>query len=230
MKMRLILAVFAATGLVSAPTAFARGGAMACYRDSIPLTLTNFDLTLSFPLFDPNDAYGNGTNIAANLTSVSLRLDGELLGSVTLTNVGNSPATMNGALAPMVVVQRPDLSPLLTVMLNSTFGPVPVDGLTTLNVGPLIDTDSTYAILNMAPDLAVFTGPGVLVLPVLGSGSFFAEGGGGTVISTATTLVSASVDMCYHFGNAPEPGTSALLLCGLIGLLGRGSRESRRLR
>lgn len=204
-------------------TAMARGGAMVCHTDAIPLTVTNFNLALSFPLFDPNDAYGNGTNIPSNLTYVSLRLDGNMLGTVSLTNISESPTAVTGTLAPLVVVQRPDLSPLLTVMLNTPIGPVPLNGLATINLGPLVASDAAWDTLSSASDLLLFTGPGMLSLPVLGTGSFTAAGGGGNVVSNATTSVGASVDVCYHFGHAPEPGSLALLMFGMAAVLCRRS-------
>ncbi len=221
MKTRMILAAVAAFCLMQGQSAYARGGAMVCHTDAIPLTLTDFNLTLSVPLFDPNDTYANGTNHTGHLTSVSLWLGAELRGDVALTNLVNAPISMIGALAANVGVQRPDLSPLLSVILNSPFGPTPVGGLETLIVGPLVDTDSTWAKLTAAPDLALFTGPGMLTLPVLGTGSFFAEGGGGNVVSIASTSAAASLDVCYHFSSAPEPGTLGLLAFGLMAVTRR---------
>lgn len=224
MNPRLFAAALAVIVLASAQSAFARGGAMVCHTDAIPLTITNFSLSLSFPLFDPNDAYGNGTNLPSNLASVSLRLDGELLGSVSLSNISESPTVVSGTLAPLVVVQRPDLSPLLSVMLNTPIGPVPLGGLASINLGPLVKTDAAWAMLTSPGDLSLFTGPGILSLSVVGTGSFMAEGGGGNVVSNATTAVAASVDVCYHFGHAPEPGSSSLLLLGMAGIVGFRSR------
>lgn len=221
MKTRMISAAVVALCVMSAQSAFARGGAMVCHTDAIPLTLTDFNLTLSVPLFDPNDTYANGTNHTGHLTSVSLWLGAELRGDVALTNLVNSPISMIGALAANVGVQRPDLSPLLSVILNAPFGPTQVDGMDTLIVGPLVDTDTTWAKLTAAPDLALFTGPGTLTLPVVGTGSFFAEGGGGNVVSIASTSAAASLDVCYHFSSAPEPGSLGLLLLGMVGLTRR---------
>lgn len=224
MRLRLIAAAFSFFCLNSAQSALARGGAMVCHTDAIPLTLTNYNLALSFPLFDPNDAYGDGSNIPSNLAYVSLRLDGEMLGTVSLTNISESPTSVTGTFAPLVVVQRPDLSPLLTVMLNSPIGPVPLNGLASINLGPLVATDAAWATLNSASDLLLFTGQGTLSLPVVGTGSFSATGGGGNVVSNATTSVGASMDVCYHFGHAPEPGSLALLIFGMAAALSRRSR------
>lgn len=211
MKSRLFFAAFLAIGLCSAGEVHARGGAMVCYSDAIPFTLTNFNLTLSVPLFNPDDAYGDGTNIHANLTRVSLWLDADLLGDAELTNLSESPISMFGSLAATVVVERPDLSPLLTVLLNAPFGPTTVNELESLTVGPLADFDFMAASLNSAPDLSLFTGPGTLVLPVRGTGSFVAEGGGGNVVSVSTASARAAMDVCYHFASAPEPTTLTFL-------------------
>ena len=226
MKNRAILAACVAVLAWGGSAAYARAGSMVCHTDAIPLTFTNFNLYFTFPLFDPNDAFGNGTNIQATLTSVSLTVEGNLLGTVALTNLNVAPTMMHGALTPTINVQRPDLSSILTVLINGPFGPVVVNGMDTLNVGPIAASQLTGTTLMSPADLALFTGPGAIILPVTGMGDFIVEGGGGNVIANVMSSVGASGGLCYHFSIIPEPATASLLVAGIAALGLRKRRKS----
>jgi len=221
MRNRAILAAFVTILAWGGTAAYARAGSMACYTDAIPLTVTNFNLDFTFPKFDPNDAFGNGSNIPAVLTSISLSVDGSLLGTVALTNLNVAPTMMNGSLDASINVLRPDLSNILTVVVNGPFGPVVVNGLDTLNVGPIVASQLAGQTLTSVTDLALFTGAGTIILPVTGLGSFLAEGGGGNVIADVTTSAGAAAGLCYHFSIVPEPGSLGLVALGAFCLVGR---------
>jgi len=211
---------------IGTTSAFARANSEVCFTDSIPYTLTNFNDVLSFQMFNPNDAFGDGSNIPGTLTSVKVMLNGALLGSMDLTNFG-SAADISGSLTPEITITRPDLTVLLNLGLNGVFGPVMVNNGQTYTVSPITDMQSIMQMFNTPGDLSLFTGPGTINLPVTATGAFMVTGGSGNVLTTAMTSVSADASVCYNFSIVPEPATAGLVLAG-IGLMLRRVRKSRR--
>ena len=202
---------------IGTSSAFARANSEVCFTDNIPYTLTNFNDTLSFQMFNPSDAFGDGSNIPGVLTSVKLTLDGALLGSMDLTNFG-SAADISGSLTPSITVTRPDLTVLLNLGLNGVFGPILVNNGQTVMVGPITDMQSLMQAFNLPADLLLFTGPGTINLPVTATGAFMVTGGSGNVLTTAMTSVKADASVCYNFSIVPEPTTAGLVLVG-VGLM-----------
>lgn len=107
------------------------------------------------------------------LTSVCVTLTTQAFGYVGLENFDNFPKTVNSTFAAQIVLQRPDLSNLMTLTptmslvfpLASYDGVVDYNGSSGLTATGLSVTSANTVCLTAAPDLALFTGVGVANLP-----------------------------------------------------------------
>jgi len=174
---------------------------------TVPLTATGFATTVSIPLFDP--ALGT-------LTGVTVELAGQVVGDIQFENVNSAPDTVTAMLQARIDLNRPDnsllVSTLPTVSVTDTvaafdgvvdFGGA--SGRTFLNLAGA-DTDST-SFPPPASDLALFTGPGSIDLPLTATGLSNATGGS-NVFSAFNTSASATVTVTYSYvpSTAIRPG------------------------
>jgi PEP-CTERM motif len=212
--------------------AAATQAATITFSDSIPLTTTDWTDSVSIPLFDPSQ----GT-----LTSILFTLGGGIQGSIALENLDSSPIAVTGTLQAIITLERPDNSDLAVVLPTASTSTVldPFDGAIDFN-GPsgesltgLASTASTTATSPPpASDLTMFTGVGVVVLPVTAEGNSVATGSG-NLATVFLTSASANVDVTYTFTPAgpvavPEPST--LVSAAVAGVMGLGVAWRRRRR
>jgi len=184
------------------------------YSASLPLAETDWASSVSITKFDP--ALGT-------LNSIEIEFQAHMEGTIKFEHRGGTPATVTTSLSAELLLQRPDLTNLVvdggltvtTVDSVSGFdGTVDFGGTSGKTHGPLSANLSNTTLTSSAADLALFTGTGDIVLPVLASAASAATGSGNMVIDF-TDLASAGVKVTYDYAPVPEPST-------LVGLLGMG--------
>ena len=170
------------------------------YTDTVDLTITNWNDSVSFPLFDP--ALGT-------LLSVSFDLGGHVEGSARFESLDAAPTTVTMNLAAEIDLQRPDLSSLVTVLpLVATSDDVSAfDGV----IDFLPTSGKTYDMLSAddmesstttnGTDLALFTGVGSIDLPCSAHGASTGSGAGNLILQFSTSA-SADVRVIYEYDAA----------------------------
>lgn len=173
-----------------------------CFTDSVPFTTTNWNDSVSVSKFDP--ALGT-------LQSVSITFTGSIVGSAQAESLDTSPTTVTETFQGQIILTRPDLSTLASVLPQAQF----VDTFTSFD--GTIDFAGTSGTSHMnvsatqtvnvttpppASDLALFTGPignpGTITLPVSATGTSTASGSG-NLITQFTQDASADVQVCYNY-------------------------------
>jgi len=211
MNRQFLLAVLAANVAIGAANASVP---TVCYSDAIPIQPTNWGLSVTIPQFNP----GPGQV----LQSISFELFGEVTGSAAFESLDAAPATVTMNLSAMIQLQRPDNSVLLTVLplVATTDNVGPFDGVIDFGGTSGATYNNLYAnaIDNATStnpaDLALFTGPGTITLPVVATGNSSGSGAGNLLLLFQTSA-GASVRVCYEY--IPEPATLAMLaFAGLL--------------
>lgn len=183
------------------------------FSGSVPLGTTNWASSITFPKFDP--ALGT-------LDSIQFILNGHVEGSAAFENKDAEPATITMNLQAMMQLQRPDSTLLvLTIPVVSTVDSVLAwDG----DDDYLGDSGRTYNNLagdlsnsmtsSLPADLALFTGPGNITLPVIANGASTGSGAGNLLLKFSTSA-SAGAEVIYNY-TVPEPAAAGLM--GLAGM------------
>jgi hypothetical protein len=168
------------------------------FSDSIPVTNTNWSLSVTLPKFDP--ALGT-------LQTVTLTLDGHIEGQAAVESTDASPTTITTMFQANLTLARPDMSilavviPQVTNMANLS----PFDGVidfrgTSGITYPNLMQNASQSVTSPPPasDLPLFTGTGTITLPVTAVGTSTAIGSG-NVITQFATRASAVVTVVYQF-------------------------------
>ncbi len=176
-----------------------------CHTDSIPLALTNWSSSLTFPKFDPD---------LGVLVGIEFELSGTAAGSARFESLDAAPATINTSFQTTLTLTRPDLSvlviatPIAQFSDNVTAFDGAIDfGGTSGRTYDNISVTEVETSLSPPPlsDLALFTGPGgnpgTITLPVTAAGSSVASGAG-NLITQFSSQAAASVQVCYIY--APD--------------------------
>jgi hypothetical protein len=167
------------------------------HQASISLSPTNWYLTMTFPKFHMD---------AACLDSICFSLAGHVEGSAKFESLDSDPATVTMDLAATIDLQRPNGSPLVTVipLVHSVDNVTAFDG--TIDFGGTsgrtyagLSGDDTDALCTTDPaDFALFTGPGDIVLPTNAVGSSSGSGAGNLLLQFSTSA-SSSATVTYFF-------------------------------
>ena len=173
-----------------------------CHTAAIPLTTTNWALSVSVPKFDP--ALGT-------LQSISYSLTGFIEGDARAESLDNQPTVATLQFAGVITLTRPDMSQIVQVLPVANFtdplaafdgvidfrGP---SGVSHLNVSAM--QMASFTSPPPASDLALFTGPignpGTITLPVTAVGTSVATGPG-NIVSQFTQRARVDVQVCYTF-------------------------------
>jgi hypothetical protein len=204
-----------------APSASAQT-TQVCYTDSVPFTTTNWSDSVTVPKFDP--ALGT-------LQSVDITFTGSIVGSAQAESLDTSPTTVTETFQGQIILTRPDLSTLGSVLPQAQFvdtfssydGTIDfagTSGTSHMNVS----ATQTVVVTTPPPagDLALFTGPignpGTITLPVTATGTSTASGSG-NLITQFTQDASADVQVCYNYiANVPPVFTCPGLQMASVGV------------
>ena len=186
-----------AAGAALAANAAATGSTLT-FSSSIPVTNTNWSLSVSLPKFDPAQGV---------LNSVTLTLDGHIEGQAAVESTDASQTTITTQFRADITLARPDNSVIAIVIpqvdnmvtLASFDGTIDFAGPSGMTFANLMQ-NASQSVTSPPPisDLALYTGVGNIVLPVTAVGTSIATGSG-NVITQFTTKASAVVTIVYQF-------------------------------
>ena len=190
-------------------------------------TAVDFSGSMSFPKFN----VAGGT-----LQSITFTLSGGLTAGQQFENRGASGATITVTTTGTMTLKRPDTSTLVVTIpqvVNSKavaafdnvidFGGT--SGFTFPDTSASLSQTQTYS---GASDLALFSGAGVISLPVTAVGNSSGSGSANVTIS-ATLVGSASATVTYTYSVAAVPESSTYGAIGAVGVVGfLGYRRARR--
>lgn len=210
------LAVFASLALLPVSQTSAD---TIMFSDSVALQPTNFNSSVSVPKFNP----GLGT-----LTKVIFELSGHVEGQARFESLDAGPTTISMQLAAQINLQRPDLSslvvalPLAMTMDNATAydGTMDFGGTSGKTYPALAGNDLEMSMTTAPLDLALFTGVGNIMLPVMATGASSGSGAGNLLLQFNTSA-SSEVTVTYEYTVIPEPATAMLVSLGALGLFRR---------
>jgi hypothetical protein len=189
-----------------------------CFTDSIPLTNTNWNLSVNIPKFDA----GLGT-----LTQIDFMLTGNIQGSAAVESTDTSPTVVQLQFQATLTLTRPDLSVIVVTVplanfndsLGAADGTIDFRGPSGAS-HPGINAMASNSATSPPPatDIALFTGPagnpGTIVLPITGLGTSMAVGSG-NVVTQFMTMASADVQVCYtYLPNVPPVFQPPTPQCG----------------
>jgi hypothetical protein len=207
--MRSLLAV--TIGLVSTASAF---GTTLTVSDTVPIQSTNYSSSVSIQQFDPS---------LGVLNSILFHLEGTVQGGAKFESLDAAPATITMNLQSSITLQRPDTSilavvlPLVQTVDNATAYDNTFDfgGTSGKTYTGLTNTAFTNAV-SPPPlsDLALFTGLGNIVLPVIANGTSNGSGAGNLILQFNTSA-GAYVEVTYDY-TVPEPSALGLLSFGAL--------------
>lgn len=174
------------------------------FSASHPMSTTNWTDALAFPKFDPS---------LGTLTGIHFHLQGGVEGQVEFENMDSQPATVRTFLQAEITLYRPDRSIIiLTIPVHDTIdnvtafdGVLDFGGTSGRSYLGLTASDSSSA--DSPPpesDIALFTGPGTIALPIHAVGTSFASGAG-NLIAQFSTSASALVGVTYIYEPPPPP-------------------------
>jgi hypothetical protein len=202
---RLRSSILSSICVASALTLGAAAGwaATVSHSASLPLAPTNWTASMSFPRFD--------TQLGC-LDSVCFSLNGHVQGQAKFESQDGSPATVTMNLSSTVTLQRPNGTTLVvTIPLAATSDNVTAyDGIndyggTSGRTYSALSADKVEGSCTSAPaDLALFSGAGNIVLPVLATGSSIGNGGGNLYLQFSTDA-SSGAQVTYHYSDCPVP-------------------------
>jgi uncharacterized repeat protein (TIGR01451 family) len=166
--------------------------------------LTNWESTLTIDQFDP--ALGQ-------LTKVEVTLRGAIDGDAKFESTDPNPTMVTLNLSADIELKRPNnnsflkVAPLAkrTVQAGPFDGVVDFGGTSGATLINLTDSKSDTTVLTAAADLALFTGPGQITLPVRARGTS-SDNGSGNLITEYRVAAEASVRVVYTYDTAREPG------------------------
>jgi hypothetical protein len=191
--------------------------ASADLTDSVtPPQTTNWSETLELDKWDP------AANPGKTLVGVKLTLIGYIESEIALENTDSSAKEVTQTISGTITLKRPDNTNMVVVLpgFNVVANLAAYDGVTDY-AGPSgvtypLQSDQKQEItLFVDPaDLALFTGPGTIILPVTAS-AVSADDAGGNLDKQIATRASATAIVEYIVEAVPEPAAAVL---GLIGL------------
>jgi len=215
--MRNPVSSLAAVGLVTLLATGTRAQVTSVtYTGEIPLQKTNWSDSVSIPLFDPS---------LGELEQVCFTLKGTIVSDFHLESLDAAPATLTATASGNIILTRPDASQIVGVLptLNVVEDVDAFDGVFnfggtsgfTLEDAMATATDTFISPLPVS-DLALFTGVGMIVLPVSVKATSGTTGAG-NLASLIRTKADAKVTVEYKYRTSevvPEMSSVVLLVVG----------------
>jgi hypothetical protein len=188
-----------ATGARAASVTYSQSLGVSPYLSASPYTYPS--AVSSFPKFD---------TAGQCLTSVCLRLDVTASGYVGLENGSASPIIVPGALAALITVTRPDLTPLIPLQPSIPFsaglqafdGTVDYAGTSGVTLNGLVANLVGTLCLTSPADLTLFSGPGTISLPCLAANVSTQAGANSWTFAVQSSVV---LDVTYNFSDCAVP-------------------------
>lgn len=176
------------------------------HTGSIPLASTNWADSITIPKFDV---------AGCTLDSVCVSLDGHVEGEAKFESQDASPATVTMSLQATISLQRPDSTPLVTVIplvgtsddVTAFDGVIDFGGTSGRTYSDLSGDKTESGCTSDPADLALFTGTGDIVLPAEALGSSFGSGAGNLILQF-TTSASVGATVTYYY-DCPSPVESS---------------------
>jgi hypothetical protein len=177
---------------------------------------------VSIPKFNP---------LLGTLTKITYTLAGHIEGDARGESLDASPATVNLNLAASLTLRRPDQSIILTDLpsISRSFNASAFDGTIDFGgtsgqtfsglISDVTETASSPPLL--LSDLALFTGTGDILLPVVAAGTSSGTGAG-NLITQFSTRASARVTVEYEYTPSTVPEGGMTLVTLAVGLLSLG--------
>jgi hypothetical protein len=216
--MKRAVTVYAFIAIVLSMTSLTANGQILTYNGTISPSTLGSSVTTTLPMF--NSALGT-------LTGVQVTLDFTVTPYAEAFNVSFAPQIFTPS---DLISCSYDPSDIWTISYGSDSWTLAAPTVTTGTIYgsgqvvpsftglQLVGSTSAPADLTAASglDFAAYTGAGNLVFGTTGPGLYsetgpFSGGGGGDLTGTASVT--------YDYAPVPEPGTFALMVCGLTGLL-----------
>jgi uncharacterized membrane protein YgcG len=223
--MKRAVTVYAFIAVVLSMTSLTANGASDFHLGTISASTLGSSVTTTLPMF--NSALGT-------LTGVQVTLDFTVTPYAQILNFSGAPRTFT----PSDSVSHsysPSPANIWTISHGTdswtlaaptvTTGPIYGTGQVVPNFTSLQFVGSTSAPVDLTAasglDLAAYIGAGSLVFGTggpgqsSGTGPFFSGGGG----AGGGANLAGTASVTYEYAPVPEPGTFALMVCGLTGLL-----------
>jgi len=172
--------------------------------DTVPIAPTNWNNVMEIPKFDPS---------LGTLTGIEFELLGMIRGDIRFESLDALPATIHVWLQAQIKLSRPDMSELVVALPVeedeeevSAYDGVLDFGGTSGRTYLDVPAEATVSMISPPPesDLALFTGEGVIALPIRAEGRSRATGAGNLVARFATRA-SAELTVTYTYTPVP-PG------------------------
>ena len=197
------LGVFGAMALILCLVgAGAAQAATISYSDSCSMSFTNWTNTMDVPKFDPS---------LGTLTGIKFHLAGRAEGNVRFESLDAQPATVTCWSQATVTLSRPDYTPIVvtlpianTVDNVSAFDGVIDFGGTSGRTYLGLNSQDADSVDSPPPlsDLVLFTGPGMISLPIRAVGASHATGAG-NLITQFETWAASYMTITYTYEPTP---------------------------
>ncbi|MFZ4508805.1 MAG: choice-of-anchor E domain-containing protein [Fimbriimonas sp.] len=194
------------------------------YSQAVPLTVTDWDATISLPKFDGS---------LGKLTSVSFLLRGTVIGDAQFENKSKNAANVTLEFDSLISLTAPDGTLLITTLplFSKTENVAKYDGVfdfggTSGRTYAGLSAEKTVTSSGTTSYNSIFEGAGSIDLDV-SSVSTSKATGPGNLASSFDTLSAAYAEVTYNYENpVPEPASMAALGFGAFAFFRRKKKNS----